>query len=45
MPKEQVCAEMHPIVGTASRHRCKETKGHEPLWHQCTCGHVWRPKQ
>jgi len=39
----QACAEMQAIPDSHSRHRCSQPKGHEPHWHQCPCGHVWRP--
>lgn len=45
MPDPLVCAAMQEIRGTHSRHRCKLAKGHDPLWHSCPCGHVWRPEQ
>lgn len=38
-----VCGRTQPITGTASAHYCTSPKGHEPHWHRCTCGHVWRP--
>jgi len=37
------CGTTTPVPGTHSTHYCGQPKGHEPLWHQCSCGHAWRP--